>query len=595
MTLSPAEAAKILQRPGTLVFPENLNITNEWQTRGGKVVRRPSGHTVFYLASGRRLLMTDPNGHPLHECAWTQDAGGHTTLAMARLYLDWGQWVGIKPNGLINTTSLDLTRRAGWDRVTRQDLRQMAAQSLRVPLKEVEFFYRDDDLVIDQAGQATIRQRKDAFYVLADGTFEKAQFMSCMSAMNWERIDYLPVVELFLSLLPGTGSATFELIRELYDDQNVGVPRLLRYRGIPPYPSEGAFGLFSQFFVPSLPSGENPFPVFMDASRSHEVLWAPHPTPPQRFIDDGQGLSFTVANGLVQKITRKEDSTGLSFQLPDNKGFIFNGRTFRIQNGEGILIDFDEQIKISLPESLSVDRGSASRPYQQPQRNWRQFFPQGAPNVSAQSAFSTVLLYPEDETEIGELASQPFIADYWDDVMESTPQLADRVAKASQVLIENFDATITTLLMLQSGAKHTVLFSDAAWAQKHAQSVWNKLARSGQLNRCAGIQFLPKEQNEARADQQAYDLVYCWLPFAAYGQRQELADRLQRLNRALRPGGLACLAGPQELQQHLRPLHLNVLASQPAANLPTFRMHRTILPKACLNEQLTAWVLHKGS
>ena len=48
--------------------------------------------------------------------------------------------------------------------------------------------------------------------------------MSCMGAMHWARIDFLPVVELFQSLLPGTGSAAFELIRGLYDDQNPKEP-----------------------------------------------------------------------------------------------------------------------------------------------------------------------------------------------------------------------------------------------------------------------------------------------------------------------------------------------------------------------------------
>ena len=81
-----------------------------------------------------------------------------------------------------------------------------------------------------------IRQRKDAFYVLQDGDFEQARFMSCMGAMHWSSIDFLPVVELFKSLLPGTGSAVFELIRGLYDDQNEGksTPGLCGIGAFPP-------------------------------------------------------------------------------------------------------------------------------------------------------------------------------------------------------------------------------------------------------------------------------------------------------------------------------------------------------------------------
>ena len=213
----------------------------------------------------------------MHECEWGSDATGDVTLLRARIRLDWGQWVGLKPAGLVNETSLNLAGKPGWQRLTTDDLRTMAAQALRVPLEEVRFFYRDEDLLIEPTGRATIRQRKDAFYVLQDGDFERARFMSCMGAMNWSSIDFLPVVELFQSLLPGTGSAVFELIRGLYDDQHEGklTPRPLRYRGIPTYPSEAAFRLFSSFFTPQAPDGSDPFTLFMNPERSNQVIWLP--------------------------------------------------------------------------------------------------------------------------------------------------------------------------------------------------------------------------------------------------------------------------------------------------------------------------------
>ena len=170
----------------------------------------------------------------------------------------------------------------------------MAAQALRVSLEEVRFFYRDEDLLIGPTGRATIRQRKDAFYVLQDGDFEQARFMSCMGAMNWSSIDFLPVVELFKSLLPGTGSAVFELIRGLYDDQNQGnpIPRPFQYRGIPTYPSEAAFRLFSSFFTPQAPAGSNPFTLFMNPEQSNQVIWLPAATPPIRYFDQRAGAAL---------------------------------------------------------------------------------------------------------------------------------------------------------------------------------------------------------------------------------------------------------------------------------------------------------------
>src|SRR5207245_11655384 len=109
-----------------------------------------------------------------------------------------------------------------------------------------------------------------------DGILAKSRFMACMGSRHLWHMNFLPVVELFQSLLPGTGSATFELIRGLYDDQTAGeVRHPLRYRGIPTYPSPQAFQLFSTFFVPEVPGGADPFPPFMDPTRSNEVLWQP--------------------------------------------------------------------------------------------------------------------------------------------------------------------------------------------------------------------------------------------------------------------------------------------------------------------------------
>ena len=259
MPSDPRRAA--LTTSGHLRFSTNFPFAQDLEGAGGRVVRQSTGHLIFYRPDGHRFLATDPAGNPLHECEWGTDASGDLVLQRARVRLDWGQWVGLKPAGLVNETTLNLAGKPGWQRLAADDLRVMAAQALRVPLEDVRLFYRDQDSLIDPTGRAAIRQRKDALYVLEDGDFEQARFMACMGAMNWPAIDFLPVVELFQSLLPGTGSAVFELIRGLYDDQNEGkpAPRPLRYRGIPPYPSEAAFRLFSSFFAPQAPDGSNPF------------------------------------------------------------------------------------------------------------------------------------------------------------------------------------------------------------------------------------------------------------------------------------------------------------------------------------------------
>ena len=283
-------------------------------------MEQSTGHHVFYGEHGQRVLLADPDGNPLHECLWSTQSSDIPVLVSARIRLDWGQWVGIKPAALVNTISLDLSKRPGWENLTRDDLREMAARAMKSDIATIQFFYRDEDLELHGDGTATIRQVKDAFYVLQDGSFEGARFMSCMSRMEWGRIDYLPVVELFLSLLPGTGSATFELIRGLYDDQQFDSPTSLRYRGIPTYPSIAAFRIFSLFFTPSMPSGEIPQEVFLDVNRSHEVEWRPSLEYPVRYLDEEQRLSVTTHHRKIQKVTLWDDSSGLAYLATTSSG-----------------------------------------------------------------------------------------------------------------------------------------------------------------------------------------------------------------------------------------------------------------------------------
>src|SRR5713226_3965447 len=70
-------------------------------TSGLRVLVTASGHGIVYGEHGQRALYLDPGGTPLHECAWRAEDQGPPKLLYARLHLDWGQWVGIKPEGLV--------------------------------------------------------------------------------------------------------------------------------------------------------------------------------------------------------------------------------------------------------------------------------------------------------------------------------------------------------------------------------------------------------------------------------------------------------------------------------------------------------------
>ncbi|MDZ4855778.1 MAG: hypothetical protein SGJ26_13115 [Nitrospirota bacterium] len=592
MPSDPRRAA--LTTSGHLRFSTNLPFAQDLEQAGGRVVRQATGHLVFYRSDGRRFLATDPEGNPLHECEWGTDATGNVFLYRARIRLDWGQWVGLKPAGLVNVTSLNLAGRPGWQRLTADDLRAMAAQARRVPIEEVRFFYRDEDLLIEPSGRATIRQRKDAFSVLQDGDFERAHFMSCMGAMNWASIDFLPVVELFQSLLPGTGSAVFELIRGLYDDQNEGqpTPRPLRYRGIPTYPSEAAFRLFSSFFTPQALSGSNPFILFMNPERSHHVIWLPAATPLTRYFDQRAGVCLTLQGGLLYKVTVASDSSGLPYLSPKGRRVVPCDRSAAIAGTHVIVKDRNHEtaLAVTLPQESQEQSGEsvAMSPV-----DWRSVFVQGVPPISPADAYAAVALYPDDESEIGECAAQPFVADYLADRAEQDREVGAVLSQAGRVLIDNGDAVVATCLTFDRPRDYTVLVRYPAFAQKQAQRLWSICAELQRWDWLSHIRFVTDEGPYDLEAPHSYDVAYYWVPYDSGDRLIGLAERLKRVHRILRVGGTAFVIGPAQLGQDSASHGLQVCWEEPVEQLPTFRMHRTILPKARLKAGLTLFHMKK--
>ncbi|MBP0124323.1 MAG: hypothetical protein ITD28_04325 [Nitrospira sp.] len=592
MSADPLLAA--LHTAGHIRFPTNRSFAQALEQAGGRVVRQATGHLVFYRQDGRRFLATDPAGNPLHECEWGSNAVGEAVLLRARIRLDWGQWIGLKPAGLVNETSLNLASKPGWQRLTADDLRAMAAQALRVPIEDVRFFYRDEDLVIGPTGRATIRQRKDAFYVLQDGDFERARFMSCMGAMSWASIDFLPVVELFKSLLPGTGSAVFEFIRGLYDDQNEGSqsPRPLRYRGIPAYPSEAAFRLFSNFFTPQASCGTNPFTLFMNQERSNQITWLPAGMLPVRYFDQSSGACLTLQGGLLYKVTLASDVAGLSYMSAKGRRMLPCDRSAEIAQGQVILKERERQtlLPVTLPHESreGPDASVAMSPV-----DWRSVFVQGVPVISPAEAYGAVLLYPEDESEINERAAQPFVADYLHDRGEQDREIGAALSHAEQVLIDNGDAVIATCVLFDRPRDYMVRIHAAALAQKQAQQLWTVCAEMQRWDWLSRIRFLPVNASQDQAVPPLYDLIYWWIPYGDGEQPARLAEGMKEMARTLRGGGNAFVVGPAQLGRHGSSTGLHVCWEEPVEQLPTFRMHRTILPKAKLRAGLTLFHLKK--
>ncbi|MDR4482504.1 MAG: hypothetical protein R3B95_04535 [Nitrospirales bacterium] len=585
----------VLDHPQGLRFPANQIYRQEWESAGGRIIEQPTGHCVLYGKHGQRILLTDPEGNPLHECLWEQKPTGAISLVSARLRLDWGQWVGIKPEGLINTISLDLSRRPDWEQITPDDLRKMAARSLRSDLSMVRFFYRDEDVVLHGDGQATIHQVKDAFYVLPNGSFEEARFMSCMSRMEWSRIDYLPVVELFLSLLPGTGSATFEFIRGLYDDQNINGALPLQYRGIPAYPSEAAFRLFSLFFTPSVSSSQSPLEVFLDVERSHEVHWLPATGVPVRYMDEEQHLCVTVRNKMIQKVTWWDDLSGLSFHRIHESGLpVSDNRGVGVRTDGLCLFDGLERKELTIRPSWQLSKHRHSVFWNPLNSTWRDAFPVRPPLLTPVEAFSSVLLYPEKSEMIGEKESQPFVFDFLEDFFEEHRDLSLARAVATHVLLSHCEAGLGSCLQYQESQTHTIWYTWSHFAQKHAQSIWNRLSRMDRLAWLTNFQFIPFERSMLNIVSHIYDLIYLWIPFSDYSHATMINSWVKFLKTHLSEGSVGCVAGPPVLGEYLKKQGFQILHSAAGDSLPPFRIHQTILPNGWLNPELTVWIFQNS-
>lgn len=593
----PSDAiAFALNTPGHLRFSSTRALAESFDKVGGHVETFPNGHLVFYRPDGRRFLETDPVGHPLHECDWESTGAGTIFLRRARVRLDWGRWIGIKPGSLVNETRLNLTSRPNWQGITPDDLRALAAGALRVPIEEVRWFYRDEDLAIDSKGMATIRQRKDALYVLDGGGFETMRFMACMGAMHWDQIDFLPVVELFKSLLPGTGPAVFELIRGLYDDQNRGhsAPRALRYRGIPTYPSEAAFRLFNGFFTPQPVGSEDPFTTFMNPSKSHLVVWLPAQHPPARSLERSGEVCLTVKNGIAQKATLAEDPAGLSYVSSIGRRVLPLDRSLRVEGSRLILKDRETELTFPLNPTLLV---RPSPPDECPISpvDWRAVFVQGIPRISPAEAFEAVPLFPEDDTEISEVAAQSFVADYLDDLGEQDRGVGRLRSLAERVFIANGDAVISTCILFDRPRDYTVNVRYFSYAQRQAQQLWTQCAEVQRWDWLQRIRMVAEDTcEEPPASRRPYDLIYQWLPYDSFGSSATMRMIVTRLSQMLRRGGDAFVVGPIQLGELFMQERSRLLVhwDQSVASLPTVLMHKTILPKARVKPGLT--LFHVG-
>ncbi|MBI2560365.1 MAG: hypothetical protein HYW14_04450 [Planctomycetes bacterium] len=552
----------------------------------------PMGHLAFYGSHGRRILGTDPDGTPLHECEWRLTEEGKIKMTRARVRLDCMQWGGIIAEDTDQVAELKLPLNPEGIEPAPDDLRKMAAEMWGVPLDDMRYFYPDKNFKWNESGHVLISNKKDGVYILADGTFKQSLFVSYMGTIPWERIDLLNVVELYQSTLTGTGGAAFDMIWGLCDDQRVTdglIP--LRYRGIPTYPIRQAYGLFCAYYRAEVHGSEDPYDVFMDSQRGYEIAWWLRPDPPWRFFDKEHRLCITVQGQKVQKVTAIDDPAAVPYYYFGMKGFAPCDRTVGVEGSIMKLRDGDQTIEIPLYSRCGTIQDTSHVQLPNYPFGWRKFFKGTPPKIDPVAAWTTSLRFTDDESIVAEDSTQLFVLDQAYDYINQVPGMAVRMSETRNVLIHNFDPVCAGFVNPDNWQRrYTILYNRPVWAQKNAQAIWDQAAKDGNLKVVENVEFLPEQTNQASVYEQRYELIYRWIPFNNYNDPSVCEAIVKEVSDATLQGGLALVAGPPDLVRWFESHKFCIICYGRAKDMrgtPSMLEHLRVHPKTQVNPKIT--------
>jgi hypothetical protein len=206
-----------------------------------------------------------------------------------------------------------------------------------------------------------------------------------------------------------------------------------------------------------------------------------------------------------------------------------------------------------------------------------------------------VLLYPDNDEEIGELAAQPFVADYLQDIGETDREIGAVLSNAERILIDNGDAVLSTCVLFDRPRDYLVRTVHAAYAQRHAQQLWIQSAAIRRWDWMKRIRIVPAlKWEETRPDYRPVDLAYQWVSYDSFGSPATLTADVTRLGQCVRSGGHAFVVGPPEMRDITVQIGWQLMWEEPVDSLPTFRMHKMILPQARLRPGLTLFHLRRS-
>jgi hypothetical protein len=265
-------------------------------------------------------------------------------------------------------------------------------------------------------------------------------------------------------------------------------------------------------------------------------------------------------------------------------------RSAVIVDGHLQLSDRDYKKDVSLSQELARVTSSPVVPPPSPV-DWRAVFVSAVPAVQPAEVFGAVLLYPQDETPVGELAAQPFVADYLQDLAEQDREIGQILMRAERILIDNGDAVISTCVPFDRPREVVAHISHPSFACKQAQQLWTVCA---ELQRWDWLERTRFMLSSATSQSESYDLVYAWLPYAEFEQTSTLTAWVRALAQRIKTGGNAFVVGPARTGDELSRAGLQRCWEEAVERLPTFAMHKTILPKAKLRSGLTLFHVRRA-